>query len=54
MVGTPGRIKDLVERGALNLESVIFVTLDEADQMLDMGFAEDMQEILGESREMRV
>ena len=48
LVGTPGRIKDLAERGVLGLESVAFATLDEADQMLDMGFAEDMQEILGQ------
>ena len=41
-----GRIKDLAERGALSLTRVQFVTLDEADQMLDMGFADDMTEIL--------
>ena len=38
IVGTPGRLKDLNERGALALESVRIVTLDEADMMLDMGF----------------
>ncbi|KAL1518695.1 hypothetical protein AB1Y20_002982 [Prymnesium parvum] len=46
VVGTPGRIKDLAERGVLGLSRVRYVTLDEADQMLDMGFADDMAEIL--------
>ena len=45
--GTPGRIKDLSERQVLVLEKVLFSALDEADQMLDMGFADDMQHILG-------
>lgn len=36
MIGTPGRIKDLSERGVLALEHVAFAALDEADQMLDM------------------
>ena len=47
IVGTPGRLKDLNERGALALESVRVVTLDEADMMLDMGFQDDMKAILG-------
>lgn len=46
VVGTPGRLIDLVERGALNLEEVQVAVLDEADRMLDMGFAEDMESIL--------
>ncbi|KAF9603880.1 hypothetical protein IFM89_038138 [Coptis chinensis] len=46
-VGTPGRIIDLVERGALNLSEVRFVVLDEADQMLAVGFQEDVECILG-------
>ncbi|KAJ4903155.1 P-loop containing nucleoside triphosphate hydrolase protein [Raphanus sativus] len=37
-VGTPGRIVDLMKRGALNLSKVQFVVLDEADQMLQVGF----------------
>ncbi|KMZ76233.1 DEAD-box ATP-dependent RNA helicase 53 [Zostera marina] len=45
-VGTPGRIIDLVERGALNLSEVKFVVLDEADQMLAVGFEEDVERIL--------
>jgi len=48
VVGTPGRIKDLHERGVLDLSAVIYATLDEADQMLDMGFADDMTAILGQ------
>ena len=46
VVGTPGRIMDLVERGDLRLEGIQFVVLDEADMMLDMGFKEDMDWIL--------
>ncbi|XP_055823791.1 DEAD-box ATP-dependent RNA helicase 53, mitochondrial-like [Solanum dulcamara] len=47
VVGTPGRIIDLLRRGALNLEEIQFVVLDEADQMLNVGFAEDVETILG-------
>lgn len=46
VVGTPGRIIDLVERGALDLSEVNFVVLDEADQMLAIGFQEDVERIL--------
>jgi ATP-independent RNA helicase DbpA len=45
-VGTPGRVLDHLRRGTLNLRDVSTVVLDEADRMLDMGFEEDMQEIL--------
>ncbi|XP_058097108.1 DEAD-box ATP-dependent RNA helicase 53-like [Magnolia sinica] len=45
-VGTPGRIIDLVERGALDLSEVKFVVLDEADQMLAIGFQDDVERIL--------
>eukprot|EP00322_Chrysochromulina_rotalis_P013352 CAMPEP_0115882808 /NCGR_PEP_ID=MMETSP0287-20121206/29205_1 /TAXON_ID=412157 /ORGANISM="Chrysochromulina rotalis, Strain UIO044" /LENGTH=759 /DNA_ID=CAMNT_0003338917 /DNA_START=1 /DNA_END=2284 /DNA_ORIENTATION=- len=48
VIGTPGRIKDLSERGVLELSRIGFAALDEADQMLDMGFADDMQAILGQ------
>jgi ATP-dependent RNA helicase DeaD len=46
VVGTPGRIIDLMERRVLNLSSVKVVVLDEADRMLDMGFMEDVEFIL--------
>lgn len=46
VVGTPGRIIDLLNRGALNLSEVQFVVLDEADQMLNVGFAEAVEKIL--------
>ncbi|XP_039114320.1 DEAD-box ATP-dependent RNA helicase 53-like [Dioscorea cayenensis subsp. rotundata] len=46
VVGTPGRIIDLVQRGALDLSEVKFVVLDEADQMLAVGFQEDVECIL--------
>jgi len=46
VVGTPGRIIDLVNRGYLDLSTVNFVVLDEADRMLDMGFIDDVEQIL--------
>lgn len=45
VVGTPGRIMDLMERGALKLDQVSTLVLDEADEMLRMGFAEDVETI---------
>src|SRR3954470_14023876 len=42
VVGTPGRVLDHLRRGSLTLESVQVLVLDEADEMLDMGFAEDL------------
>ncbi|MHB1063292.1 MAG: DEAD/DEAH box helicase [Georgenia sp.] len=45
VVGTPGRIMDLIERGSLQLGGVRFFVLDEADEMLRMGFAEDVEQI---------
>ncbi|MDR2478907.1 MAG: DEAD/DEAH box helicase [Treponema sp.] len=45
-VGTPGRIMDLMERKALDLSAVDWFILDEADEMLDMGFFEDVEKIL--------
>ena len=47
VVGTPGRTLDLVKRNKLDLETVEFLVLDEADEMLSMGFAEDLDAILG-------
>ncbi len=46
IVGTPGRLIDHAERGNLLLNDLNFVVMDEADQMLDIGFAEDMDRIL--------
>ncbi|MEO7126461.1 MAG: DEAD/DEAH box helicase [Nakamurella sp.] len=48
VVGTPGRVIDLIERKSLRLEHVTFAVLDEADEMLRMGFAEDVDRILTE------
>jgi ATP-dependent RNA helicase DeaD len=46
VVGTPGRIMDHLEKGTLDLSELRFVVLDEADEMLNMGFAEDVEQIL--------
>jgi ATP-dependent RNA helicase DeaD len=46
VVATPGRAMDHLRRGSLSLDSVEMVVLDEADEMLDMGFAEDIESIL--------
>jgi ATP-dependent RNA helicase DeaD len=46
VVGTPGRLRDHLERGALDLSALRTVVLDEADEMLDMGFREDLEELL--------
>ena len=46
VVGTPGRLRDHLERGALDLSALKAVTLDEADEMLDMGFREELETIL--------
>jgi ATP-dependent RNA helicase DeaD len=46
VVGTPGRLVDLVTRGSLALDAVRTVVLDEADEMLDMGFREDLEILL--------
>lgn len=46
VIGTPGRIQDLINRGVLKLGDISLVVLDEADRMLDMGFREDIQSIL--------
>jgi len=49
VVGTPGRVLDHLERGSLVLDKVRFVVLDEADEMLRMGFIEDVESILGKT-----
>lgn len=46
VVGTPGRLRDHLERGSLDLSGLRAVVLDEADEMLDMGFRDDLEEIL--------
>jgi superfamily II DNA/RNA helicase len=47
VIGTPGRIKDHIERGSLDLADFNTAVLDEVDRMLDMGFVEDVGDILG-------
>jgi ATP-dependent RNA helicase DeaD len=54
VAGTPGRVMDLIERGVLKFEQTKFVILDEADEMLDMGFFDDVQTILSEVPEKRI
>ena len=46
IVGTPGRVKDLINRGILHIEEIDWLVLDEADEMLSMGFKEDLDMIL--------
>ena len=46
VAGTPGRVKDMINRGVLNLTKIKIMVLDEADRMLDMGFIEDIEDIL--------
>ncbi|MBU0750055.1 DEAD/DEAH box helicase [Patescibacteria group bacterium] len=53
VIGTPGRLKDLMERRELDLSKFGTVVLDEADRMLDMGFIPDMRFILGHMPENR-
>ena len=53
IIGTPGRIKDLIERGNLKTSTISTVVLDEADRMLDMGFIHDIREILSGTPEHR-
>jgi ATP-dependent RNA helicase DeaD len=49
VVGTPGRVLDHIRRGSLALAGVRYLVLDEADEMLDMGFIEDIEAILSET-----
>ena len=53
VVGTPGRLLDLVDRGALDLSHVKVLVLDEADEMLDLGFLPDVERILAKTPELR-
>lgn len=54
VVATPGRLLDLIKRKAIKLDHVKYVVLDEADEMLNMGFKEDIDEILSYTLENRV
>ena len=53
VIGTPGRIKDHLERGTLDLSRFNMIVLDEVDRMLDMGFVDDVREILSKLAEVR-
>ncbi len=53
IIGTPGRVKDHIGRGTLNLSKVQIAVLDEADRMLDMGFIEDIEDILRKTPKAR-
>lgn len=53
VVGTPGRVIDLIERQKLNLETIDWVVLDEADEMLSMGFIDDVKTILKKTPDTR-
>lgn len=53
VVGTPGRVIDLLDRGLLYLDNIRFVVLDEVDRMLDIGFREDIRNILSRVRSIR-
>ena len=53
IVATPGRLIDLLERGKINLSAIDFLVLDEADEMLNMGFKEDLETILQRTPETR-
>jgi ATP-dependent RNA helicase DeaD len=53
VVGTPGRLMDLMRKGVLDIRYAAFVVLDEADEMLSMGFAEDIETILAATPETR-
>ncbi|CUH80913.1 DEAD/DEAH box helicase [Tropicibacter naphthalenivorans] len=53
VVGTPGRLRDHIQRGTLDLSSIRAIVLDEADEMLDLGFREDLEFMLDEAPEER-
>jgi ATP-dependent RNA helicase DeaD len=53
VVGTPGRVIDLLERGSLKLDRVKWFVLDEADEMLSMGFIDDVEKILSQAPKER-
>ena len=53
VVGTPGRLLDLADRGVLDLSHIKVLVLDEADEMLDLGFLPDVERILAKTPELR-
>ena len=53
VVGTPGRVIDHLEKGSLDLSHLDYLVLDEADEMLQMGFAEDVERILSDTPEYK-
>ena len=53
VIGTPGRIEDLIEQGRLDLSEVVVTVLDEADHMCDLGFLEPVQRIIRGTRPRR-
>ncbi|MCK9156821.1 MAG: DEAD/DEAH box helicase [Paludibacteraceae bacterium] len=53
LAATPGRLIDLIERGKVNLSNIKYLVLDEADEMLNMGFQDDIERILQETPENR-
>lgn len=54
VAGTPGRVMDLIDRGVLKFDNTKFVILDEADEMLDMGFFDDVTAIIAQVPEKRI
>jgi len=53
IIGTPGRVLDLMERGVLRIDKVKYLVLDEADRMLDMGFIDDIEQVIDATPEDR-
>ncbi|KAJ3103002.1 hypothetical protein HDU97_010440 [Phlyctochytrium planicorne] len=53
VVATPGRLKDLLSKGRINMDSCRYMCMDEADRMIDMGFEEDVREILSYFKHQR-
>lgn len=53
VVGTPGRVQDMIQKGTLRLGNIETIILDEADHMLDIGFAKDLDNILQDLREAK-
>lgn len=53
LVGTPGRVMDLLERRIINFRNIRFVVLDEVDRMLDIGFRDDIRKILAQMKGMK-